>query len=131
MRNLAVITLILLFAYPANACIEVHPDKPPPTSIMGTGDEVIYDFTEDVHSFYFNPVKNYMIVDFDFGKLKTVEENGILIVSTIDGKLIETLPLNSNRGQLVYPLNTYKTGTYIFSLYYSNQMLDSKRLIIQ
>jgi hypothetical protein len=78
-----------------------------------------------------NPAKDYVIVDFDFGKLKTVEENGILIVSTIDGKFIETLPLNSSRGQLLYLLNTYKTGTYIFSLYYSNQMLDSKRLIIQ
>ena len=134
MRNLAVITLTLLFINPANACIEVHPGNPPPTtSITGTVDcdDVIFNFTEDLHKLFPNPAKDFVIVDFDFGKLNTVEENGILIVSTIDGKLIETLPLNSNRGQLVYPLNAFKPGTYIFSIYFRNQMISSKRLIIQ
>jgi hypothetical protein len=58
-------------------------------------------------------------------------EHGILTVSSIDGKLIESLPLSKLKDQLVFPLNGYKPGTYVFTLYYVNKILESKRLIIQ
>lgn len=40
-------------------------------------------------------------------------------------------PLSKQKDQLVFPLKGYKPGTYVFSLYYNNQLLESKRLIIQ
>lgn len=78
-----------------------------------------------------NPAREYVIVDFDLGKLKAIDGAGMLKVSAIDGRLIESLPLTKLKDQLVFPLNGYKQGTYVFTLYYGNNILESKRLIIQ
>jgi hypothetical protein len=78
-----------------------------------------------------NPAREYVIVDFDLSKMKAIDGAGILNISGIDGKLIESLPLIRLKDQLVFPLNGYKRGTYVFTLYYGNNILESKRLIIQ
>jgi len=78
-----------------------------------------------------NPAREYVIVNFDLGKMKPTDGTGILTVNNIGGKLIQTLPLSKSKDQLVFPLNGYKPGTYVFTLYYGNNILDSKRLIIQ
>lgn len=40
-------------------------------------------------------------------------------------------PLTKQKDQLVFPLKGFKPGSYVFTLYYNNQLLESKRLIIQ
>jgi hypothetical protein len=80
---------------------------------------------------YPNPAREYVIVDFDISKMKEIDGTGILTVNNIGGKLVETLPLNKLKDRLVFPLNGYKPGTYVFTIYSGNKILDSKRLIIQ
>lgn len=72
-----------------------------------------------------------MIVDFDLSKMKAIEGTGMLKISAIDGRLIESLPLTKLKDQLVFPLKGYQPGTYVFTLYHDGKLLESKRLIIQ
>ena len=78
-----------------------------------------------------NPARDYVIIDFDLGSLKPEKGNGILRVSNIEGKEIETLSLNKTSDQVVFSVKDYKPGTYLFMLYYNGRMVDSKRLIIK
>jgi hypothetical protein len=78
-----------------------------------------------------NPARDYVIIDFDLGSPKPANGNGILRVSNIEGKVIETLALNKTRDQIVFSLKDYKPGAYLFMLYYNGRMVDSKRLIIK
>jgi len=80
---------------------------------------------------YPNPATEYVIVNFDLGKTKAIDGAGILKIIALDGKLIESLPLTDARNQIVFPLIGYNPGTYVFTLYYDNKILESKRLIIQ
>jgi hypothetical protein len=77
-----------------------------------------------------NPAREYVIIDFDFSGLKPANGNGILRVSSMEGKEIETLALNKTRDQIVFSLKDYKPGAYLFMLYYNGRMVGSKRLII-
>jgi hypothetical protein len=87
--------------------------------------------TDEALILFPNPAREYVIVDFDLSKVKTTEGTPMLKISSIDGRLIETLPVTKLKDQLVFPLKGYQAGTYVFTLYYGNKMLDSKRLIIQ
>jgi hypothetical protein len=78
-----------------------------------------------------NPANEYVIIAFDVDEQIDYEGSGNIKVSTINGKLIESLPLTQQKDQLVFPLKGYKPGAYVFSLYFNNQLLESKRLIIQ
>jgi hypothetical protein len=78
-----------------------------------------------------NPAREYVIVDFDLGNMKATDGTGMLSVIALDGKLIESMPLTKTKDQIVFPLQGYKPGTYVFTLYFGNKMLESKRLIIQ
>jgi hypothetical protein len=78
-----------------------------------------------------NPANEYVIIAFDVDEQKDIEGGVIIKVSAINGSLIDTMPLSKQKDQLVFPLKGYKPGTYVFSLYYNNQLLESKRLIIQ
>lgn len=77
-----------------------------------------------------NPANEYVIIAFNVDKKREDEGSGIIKVSAINGSLIETLPLTKQMDQMVFPLKGYKQGTYLFSLYYNNQLLESKQLII-
>ncbi len=78
-----------------------------------------------------NPANEYVIIAFDVDEQKDIEGSGTIKVSAINGSLIDTLPLSKQKDQLVFSLEGYKPGTYVFSLYYDNQLFESKLLIIQ
>ena len=78
-----------------------------------------------------NPAREYVIVDFDIVQMKADERSGTLKISSMEGKLIEALPLTKPKDQLVFPLKGYQPGTYVFTLYFGNKMHESKRLIIR
>ncbi len=81
--------------------------------------------------FFPNPAREYVIVEFDVSNLKTAYGTAMLKISTVDGKAIETLPLEKSSDQFVLPLNGYKPGAYVLKLFYGNSVVDSKRLIVQ
>jgi hypothetical protein len=86
---------------------------------------------DKVLKLYPNPAREYVIVDFDLSKMRAIDGAGIIKVFALDGKLIESMPLTKAKDQIVFPLKGYKPGTYMFTLYVGNQMLESQRLIIQ
>ncbi len=78
-----------------------------------------------------NPARDFVVVDFDLGRHQVAEGSAVLKVIAVNGKPVETRPLTQQKDQLVFSLKDYQSGTYVFTLYYNNQMLDSKRLIIK
>lgn len=86
---------------------------------------------EDALKLQPNPAREYVIVDFDISRHRATEGSAVLKLIDMNGKLIESLTLTKQKDQLVFPLKGFKPGSYVFTLYYNNQLLESKRLIIQ
>ncbi len=77
-----------------------------------------------------NPAKDFVIINYDIQDFNMINAQAFLTVTGIEGKVIETLSLQKNKDQVVFPLSDYKPGTYIISIYYSNHIIETKRLIV-
>lgn len=77
-----------------------------------------------------NPAKDFVIINYDIQDLNLINAQALLTVTGIEGKVIETLSLQKNKDQVVFQLSDYTPGTYIISIYYSNRIIETKRLII-
>jgi len=77
-----------------------------------------------------NPAKDFVIINYDIQDFNLINAQAFLTVTGIEGKVIETLSLQKNKDQVVFQLSDYKPGTYIISIYYSNRIIETKRLIV-
>jgi len=74
-----------------------------------------------------NPAWDYVIVEFD---LLMHNSKGLLVMSDMNGRIIQMLEIPSRHNQLVLNLKDKPDGVYNFSLFVQNRQIDNKRVII-
>jgi hypothetical protein len=74
-----------------------------------------------------NPAKDYLIVTWEMDKLSA---NLVLMISSLDGKIIKEIPVNGNSNQKVVDTSKLQAGIYIVSLHSQNQLIDSEKISI-
>ncbi len=74
-----------------------------------------------------NPAKDYFIAKWDMDK---PYENLVVRLSSLDGKMIQEVPVSGKANQKVMDTGKLQAGIYIVSLHSQNQVIDSKKVSI-
>ena len=74
-----------------------------------------------------NPTKSQAIFAFELPKEK---ESGNLIISDLNGKIVQQLPLRQNKGEVNWNTGYLESGIYVVRLQTRNEILMTKKLVI-
>jgi len=78
-----------------------------------------------------NHARQYVIVEYNLGKeLSGKQDQIVFLVSTSDGKIIETKVLSKTQDQFLVNTTTYSQGIYLFSIQLSGKILNTKKVTV-
>lgn len=86
---------------------------------------------KDILNLHPNPVNDFVIVSYDVSSITKEYLHKMLNITSIDGKVMESITLNKTKDSMVLPLVGYKPGSYFITIYLDKHIIDSKNLIIR
>lgn len=86
---------------------------------------------KDILILHPNPVNDFVIVSYDVSSITKEYLHIMLNITSIDGKVMESITLNKTKDSMLLPLVGYKPGSYFITIYLDKHIIDSKNLIIR
>ncbi len=83
--------------------------------------------TESVLQAIPNPTKDQTVFHF---RLPEEQQKAKLVITSLDGRMIETLDIEFHTGEIAWSTKDVKNGIYLFSLMIEGKVHQSERLVI-